>query len=175
MAPRRDGRVVLRDPQGKGPLRAELGQIDAEVGRLAAAIAGGGELPALLAAVQERERRRAQLRTELAGLNRERTTAGLDAGQILDDLREQLTDWQMVFQNDPQLPARFAHCARACCRRQCSHGSMRRSVSTRSASVSSPAKSTQDRQSVQKPRVGSSVAALSITAGSHGSRWSRSA
>ena len=105
--PAKDARVVLRDPQGKGLLRAELGQIDAEVGRLAAAIAGGGELPALLTALQERERRRVQLRTELAGLNRERTTAGLDAGQILDDLREQLTDRQGMLRQETG-PARQA-------------------------------------------------------------------
>src|SRR5947209_17391226 len=54
---------VLQAPAGAAAadravaLREELAGLDAEVGRLAAAIAAGGELPALLAALQERERR----------------------------------------------------------------------------------------------------------------------
>jgi hypothetical protein len=68
-----------------------------------------------------------------------------------------------------------SHRAGASCVCQFSNGSIRLSVSTRSASASSAARSIQDRQSMQKPRLESSVVASSITAGSHGSRWSRSA
>ena len=45
-------------------LRGELARIEAEVARLATAIAAGGELAALLAALQDRERRRIHLRGE---------------------------------------------------------------------------------------------------------------
>jgi hypothetical protein len=52
-------------------LPAELATLEAEVARLAAAIAAGGKIPALLALVQARERRRAQVRAELASVERE--------------------------------------------------------------------------------------------------------
>jgi hypothetical protein len=54
-------------------------------------------LPALLALLQERERRRAQVRAELAALGRERSAAscqGLDMGRVLDALRAALSDWR---------------------------------------------------------------------------------
>jgi site-specific DNA recombinase len=47
-------------------LRDELARLDAEVARLADAIARGGDLPALVGALQERERRRGQIRAALA-------------------------------------------------------------------------------------------------------------
>jgi hypothetical protein len=52
---------------------------------------------------------------------------------------------------------------------------LRTTRSSCSISEAAGARSIQDRQSMQKPRLESSVVALSITAGSHGSRWSRSA
>jgi hypothetical protein len=94
-------------------LRAELAQLDAEVGRLAAAIAGGGELPALLGALQERERRRAHLRGELARRERELMTAArgrLDAEGFLGELRERLTDWQGMLRQET---GRARHALRA--------------------------------------------------------------
>jgi site-specific DNA recombinase len=87
-------------------LREELARLEAETGRLAAAIASGGDLPALLALLQERERRRAHVRGELAALDRERgatSCQGLDMGRVVDALRDQLTDWQgMLRQEGPQ-------------------------------------------------------------------------
>jgi site-specific DNA recombinase len=77
-------------------LRDELGRLDAEVVRLAGAIAAGGDLPALLDALQDRERRRAHLRAQLAGVERERASQSRhgDVAGILDALRGKLTDWQ---------------------------------------------------------------------------------
>jgi hypothetical protein len=77
-------------------LREELVRIDAEVARLAQAVAAGGEIPALVAAMQERERRRLHLRTELAAVERQ-APARHDAGDVeraLAAVREALTDWQ---------------------------------------------------------------------------------
>jgi hypothetical protein len=94
--------------------RKALGQLDAEVARLAAAIAAGGELSALLAALRERDQRHAQLRAELAALERVTQTAGpFEVGDVLDELRESLTDWQgLLRQEAPQarqaLPALLA-------------------------------------------------------------------
>jgi hypothetical protein len=55
---------------GTAALRAELAQLESEVARLAQAIAAGGEIPALVAAMHERERRRSHLRAELATVER---------------------------------------------------------------------------------------------------------
>lgn len=84
-------------------LREELVRLEAEVTRLAAAIATGGDLPALLALLQERERRRAHVRAQLDGLGRERAAAARHGGLgcLLDELRGQLTDWQAMIRQEP--------------------------------------------------------------------------
>ncbi len=85
-------------------IRKELVRLAAELERLTGAIAAGGELAALLAALQARERRRQALHAELVGL--EHVTAGagrFDLAGTLTALREQLTDWQgMLRQEGPQ-------------------------------------------------------------------------
>ena len=58
-----DGRPA-RAPQ----IREALAQLETELARLVAGIATGGPLASLLTAVQDGERRRAQLRVELATL-----------------------------------------------------------------------------------------------------------
>jgi site-specific DNA recombinase len=93
-------------------LREELARLEAETGRLAAAIAAGGDLPALLSLLQEREGRRARIRAELTGVERERERAaagrhGFDVGRVLDALRDQLTDWQGLLRQETG-PARQA-------------------------------------------------------------------
>ena len=107
--------LVLLDPprdeaeeESERGLRAELARLDTEVGRLTGAIAAGGELPALLAGLQDRERRRAHLRAELAGLERERAGTGtFDVERVLDELRGALTDWQGLLRQETG-PARQA-------------------------------------------------------------------
>lgn len=89
----RPGADVLEGTTGRR-LRDELAQLDAEVTRLAGAIAAGGELPALLAALQARERRRQQLRTELAALDRVSDRTELDAVCVPEDVRGLLGDWR---------------------------------------------------------------------------------
>jgi site-specific DNA recombinase len=84
-------------------LRDELAGLDAEVARLAEAIARGGDLPALVALLQERERRRASLRAELAALERQ-TSMRRDVGTVartLDIMRTALTDWQGMLRQEP--------------------------------------------------------------------------
>ena len=91
-------------------LRAELARLDTEVARLAGAIAAGGDLPALVSALQKREQRRSQVRAELARLERERAAGarnGFDAARVLDALRGKLTDWQGMLRQEPG-PARRA-------------------------------------------------------------------
>jgi hypothetical protein len=90
-------------------LRDELARIDSEVAHLAGAIAAGGELAALLVALQERERRRVYLRGQLATLARERaaTHRSADAEHLADELRGHLSDWQALLRQETG-PARRA-------------------------------------------------------------------
>ena len=85
------------------PRVTERARLDKEVTRLATAIAAGGDLAALLAALQERERRRSQIRAELATLGRLAKRDAVDTRGVLDQLRESLTDWQgMLRQETPE-------------------------------------------------------------------------
>lgn len=82
-------------------LREELARLETEVARLAAAIAAGGNLPALVAALQERELRRQHVRTELEAL--ERVSDGyvrIDERRILSELRKRLSDWQKMLRQE---------------------------------------------------------------------------
>jgi hypothetical protein len=84
-------------------LHEELARLDAEVARLANAIAAGGDLPALLALLQQRERRRTHVRVELAEAEQAQvatTRDRFDVEQILRALREQLTDWQGMLRQE---------------------------------------------------------------------------
>jgi DNA invertase Pin-like site-specific DNA recombinase len=85
-------------------LRGELGRLDTEVARLAAAVAAGGELPALLALLQELERRRAAGRGELTRLEGKRGTSGVgtfDGEKVLAELRTHVADWQRTLRQEP--------------------------------------------------------------------------
>jgi hypothetical protein len=104
LEPHRDG----RDNNRERDLRSELARLDGEVERLAGAIAVGGELPALLAGLHHRERRRSHLQAELAELERQRVDAGsFDIRRVLQELRNQLTDWQGLLRQETA-PARRA-------------------------------------------------------------------
>jgi site-specific DNA recombinase len=92
-----------------GDLREELARIEAEVIRLVQAVTAGGEIPALVGAMQERERRRLHLRTELAAIERQapvRQDDG-DVERALAVMREALTDWQGMLRQETG-PARRA-------------------------------------------------------------------
>ncbi len=74
-------------------LRAELGQLEQELDRLALAIAKGGELPALLRALQSGERRRADLEAQLAAQESLSRTGALDPEVLRRSLRTRLDEW----------------------------------------------------------------------------------
>jgi site-specific DNA recombinase len=84
-------------------LRDELAGLDAEVARLAEAIARGGDLPALVALLQERERRRAHVRAALVAAERRPATHGDigDLRHVLDVMRTALTDWSGMIRREP--------------------------------------------------------------------------
>ncbi len=89
-------------------LHEEMTRLEAEVGRLAQAIAAGGDIPALLTAMQERERRRLYLRDELAAIQRLTVRRDpVDVERALDVMRGALTDWQGMLRQETG-PARRA-------------------------------------------------------------------
>jgi site-specific DNA recombinase len=98
------GRQPTNGHEAQGAeLRAELARLETEVTRLATAIAAGGDLPALVAAMQARERRHAYLRAELAALERQ-ASMRRDIGNVahtLDVMRAALTDWQGMLRQEP--------------------------------------------------------------------------
>ena len=79
------------------------GRLEAELARLAQAIATGGEIPGLVAAMQERERRCAHLRGELATVERQAavTRRGVDVDGALATMRAALTDWRTMLRQAP--------------------------------------------------------------------------
>ena len=79
-------------------LGGELRRLDTEMSRLAAAIAQGGEVEALLAAVREREGLRKQLAADLRALE---GIKAIDLPKKRAELRARLKDWQAVFRRQP--------------------------------------------------------------------------
>jgi hypothetical protein len=81
-------------------LRRELAKLDAELGRLAAAVAQGGKLAGLLDAMQERERRRSQVRAEVAAIELAGRRTHDSSARLLDLLRGHLTDRQGMLRQE---------------------------------------------------------------------------
>ncbi len=81
-------------------LTKELRHIEAELARLTAAIAAGGSLSTLLAAVQERESRRVKVQAELAMLDGVPITA-FDVEMAEQELRGYLKDWSSLTSRHP--------------------------------------------------------------------------
>ena len=73
-------------------LRKELAHVEAELARLATAIATGGPLSTLLSAVYDREDRRTRLHAELAALDGI-PCARFDVATMEHELRSYLDDW----------------------------------------------------------------------------------
>src|SRR5262245_36851672 len=77
-------------------LQAELGVLEQELSRLAAAVAQGGDLKPLLEGIQARERRRQPLQAELAGLEGLQPVTTRDLQQIQQEVEVRLADWRGV-------------------------------------------------------------------------------
>lgn len=94
--------VAERDAT-RARLRAQRDAVEAELERLTAAIAAGGELTPLVLALKSREAVRQTLKAELATLG---TAERLDARQLEADARERLTKWRELLQVEAVGPAR---------------------------------------------------------------------
>jgi hypothetical protein len=86
----------LRVAPRREAVAAELAQLDAELKRLAGAIAAGGSLPALVAAVTDRERRRATLQGELARLAPRGAAPKVNRWRALRELEEILANTRQL-------------------------------------------------------------------------------
>ena len=84
----------------RSALQDELMQVDAELARFTAAIACGGTLATLVAAMQDRETRRAHLHAELAALNA-LPSASFDTARVEEELRTYLADWPSLAGRHP--------------------------------------------------------------------------
>jgi site-specific DNA recombinase len=83
-------------------IEGELRPLEAELGRLADLVARGEAFPSIASAIQERERRRAALRSRLAHLDGLAAMARrLDPETLLADLRGRLTAWQALLEQEP--------------------------------------------------------------------------
>jgi Recombinase zinc beta ribbon domain len=78
-------------------VQKDLAHVEAELARLAPAIATGGSMPTLLSAVHDREERRTRLHAQLATLDGV-PFARFDAVTMKQELRSYLADWPSLAQ-----------------------------------------------------------------------------
>ncbi len=83
-------------------LEAELGRVERERARLAAAVASGGDLSPLLEALKTREREYASLKSELALLAARDDVRSLDGPRIQRELQTLANEWRRVLADDPK-------------------------------------------------------------------------
>ena len=76
--------------QERERLEGDLDVVERELGRLSRAVAAGGELPALLAAMQEREQRRAEISERLRRADALVRTTGIDEKRVERELLREL-------------------------------------------------------------------------------------
>ena len=79
-------------------LRTDLRAVEAELERLAAAVAQGGPLTTLLRGIQERQTGREEMMQRLARL--EAAQAPIDSGAIERKIRAKLAEWQILLTGD---------------------------------------------------------------------------
>ena len=75
---------------------AEIRRLDAELARLTTAIASGGQLPALLAAVKEREVERERFERLLLELDVTSRTVRTEIRRLELEIRQRLAAWQAM-------------------------------------------------------------------------------
>jgi site-specific DNA recombinase len=98
---------ALRLLQGDGvaervdQVETELAKVERERGRLVAAIAAGGELSVLVAALQEREARRVRLEADRDAVRAQRGLGAADVGRVRDELIALASSWSYVLADDP--------------------------------------------------------------------------
>ena len=77
-------------------LTGAVGRLDTEIANLTAALAGSGDVPALVAALKDRERQRNELRLRLTGAQRVVSAGQGSADGLEARLRGKLAEWTEV-------------------------------------------------------------------------------
>ena len=83
-------------------LRDEVHAVEKELGRLTEALAAGGQLLTVVAAIQEREQRRQALRDQLVGLDRLREFTAADGRRLERELQAKMADWRALLRGRVQ-------------------------------------------------------------------------
>jgi hypothetical protein len=78
-------------------VQRELAAVEQELSNLAIAVAAGGDVPSILAAIRSRE---AQRRVLLDHLAHHVEIPDLDPASVLAELQERLTDWRELLRDD---------------------------------------------------------------------------
>ena len=77
-------------------LKADLDGVTGELQRLTSAIAAGGDVPTLVAAIREREARRTRVMAQLAAMTQARAHAVKAPAEVEGQLRKRLKDWRQL-------------------------------------------------------------------------------
>ena len=83
-------------------LQADVQGVEKELARLTEALAVGGQLMTVVAAIQDREQRRRALQEQLAGLDRVREFTVADGRRIERELRVRLANWRDLLRGQVQ-------------------------------------------------------------------------
>ncbi|MCZ6856587.1 MAG: hypothetical protein O7F70_01175 [Gemmatimonadetes bacterium] len=86
--------ALTHDPPDTGTVRGQLAGLERELSRLTEALAAGGDVPSVVAAIKARERRQAGLRAQLTALERVAQLPSLDLTRLERDLTARLTEWR---------------------------------------------------------------------------------
>ena len=81
-------------------LEVEQGRLRGELARLTTALASGGSLDSLLAAIREREARLGTIERALTQARAEQTLERLSVSAIMVEARRRLTNWQAVLMQE---------------------------------------------------------------------------
>ena len=85
-----------REPE-RAAAQQNLAAVETELGRLSAAVAAGGDVPSLVTAITDRERRRVGLTEQIAALNALEAWPHRDQTALARDLHARLTEWRGLF------------------------------------------------------------------------------
>jgi hypothetical protein len=88
--------------QQKDAVKSKLTRLESELTNLATAIASGGQLSSVLAALKDRETLRDRAREELRLLDQTRTANDFNPQELRKELGHRLTDWQGLLRREPQ-------------------------------------------------------------------------
>ncbi len=83
-------------------LQADVQGVEKELARLTEALAAGGQLMTVVAAIQDREQRHQALQEQLAGLDRVREFTVADGRRIERELRVRLANWRDLLRGQVQ-------------------------------------------------------------------------